>query len=96
MRVLLTLIAVLAITASASAINGATNYAIVSASKRVCFLTTVHFRDVDASSEDVWCTVYYEASNPPNTWVLEAHSEDDSDAWCAMRCITWSVSSRVE
>ncbi len=75
----------------ASVYNGGYDYAIWGSanSTTMCFLTTVQLRDVDSGGEDAWCRVYVASG----LWTLEAHSEDDADAWCGMRCLLWGSRS---
>ena len=79
-------------TKSASAINGETTFVdLGSQNNRFCTLTKVQLRDVDGSTENAFCEVFQDLGS--NTWKLKAFSEDDADAFCAAKCLGFSISN---
>lgn len=71
-------------TFNANAENGAVDITgMLSTARHICSLSSVQLRNVDGGSEDAFCRVRIQGS----IWVLEATSENDSDAFCRALCV---------
>ncbi len=71
-------------TFTVSAENGAVDITgMLSTSRHICMLSSVQLRNVDGGAEDAFCRVRIQGS----IWVLEATSENDSDAFCSALCV---------
>jgi len=81
---------------SISNFNGGCSIVTHPRDRNVCFLTYVSLRDVDSASEDAYCNIIPDAQAGSDIWVLQACSEDDSDARCGMRCVQWGQTGRVD
>ncbi|MFC2143246.1 hypothetical protein ACFLQN_02500 [Candidatus Aenigmatarchaeota archaeon] len=53
----------------------------------ICFLERVGLEDLDDDDEDVGCYIVDKNSK----WYLQATAEDDTDAWCSARCVSWNI-----
>ncbi len=71
----------------ANAENGATDIELLRpTANHLCMLSKVQLRDVDGGSENALCRVRISGSN----WLLEAASDNDSDAFCEAICLSFN------
>lgn len=74
---------------TASAFNGNNDYVTIEADDNFCFLVYVRLRDIEDADESASCEVRYGSNLDPPIWRLAAISNNDADAVCQMRCLTW-------